>query len=220
MIARSRRRSGDLPSQPAIKRSTCSAVKYFGRSARRQEVSAGTASSKSARHQPWTLRYRKKARRLVTSFSAVPTPHRAVRSKKWARTSLAFQRVGSLPSARSNSIAPREYCLTVGAAAPRYFCNHPSRPRVPGRCTESLASRCIDKHQFAPGSRGNAWRRTRCGGCAFPLSTVDSDRFADAGRRPINRCWPVFRLDLAENGRGGPPRADSVLRWQLGIRLV
>jgi DNA replication protein DnaC len=68
--------------------------------------------------------YRKKARRLVTSFSAVPTPHRAARSKKWTRTPFAFQRVGSSPSARSKSAAPREYCLTVGSAAPRCFCNH------------------------------------------------------------------------------------------------
>src|SRR5208282_4543573 len=51
-------------------------------------------------------------------------------------------------------------------------------------------------------------------------STGNNGRFADAGRRSINRSWPVFRLDLAENGRGGPPRADSVPRWQHGIRLV
>jgi hypothetical protein len=80
MIARSRRRAGDPPSQAAIKRSTCSAVKYLGRSARRQEANPGAALSRSARHRPWTPRYRKKARRLVTSFSAVPTPHRPVRS--------------------------------------------------------------------------------------------------------------------------------------------
>jgi hypothetical protein len=59
MIARSRRRAGELPSQAVIRRWVRgSGIKYLGISARRQEARPGTASSRSAWQWSWTLRAR------------------------------------------------------------------------------------------------------------------------------------------------------------------
>jgi hypothetical protein len=123
-IARSRRRCSDLPSHAAIKRSTCSGAKYLGSSAKRQEANAGTALSRPAWHWPRTPRYRKKIRKLVISFSTVPAPHSLARSKKYPRTSFAFQQLGSSPSAVMTSAAVRQYCLIVASAAPRWRFSH------------------------------------------------------------------------------------------------